>query len=111
MNDEEKALKEALVASHGNILELSRRLGVTREVADLRVDKAGLKVVAAKLRAKHGVSGNRSALELGSPNAVVEKKKIEGALREYGSQVAAAKALGIGRTRLQRAMQRLGIPA
>jgi transcriptional regulator with GAF, ATPase, and Fis domain len=112
MDIDTKQLRELIAECKGNTRELGARLGVSKQAANRRVKNAGLAKFAAGLRAMHGVKGTRIALKQ-DPGAAVanatEKDEIEAALKEHGTQSGAARALGMGRTRLQRAMERLGI--
>lgn len=98
-----------VVAARGNVELLARRMGHSRRQIVAALRDFDLEEEAARLRALHGVSGKRTLLKRGSADAAAEEKKIRAALAEHKSQVAAANALGMGRTRLQRAMKRLGI--
>lgn len=105
------ALKTLLQECRGSVSALSKRLGMSRQAVAARLAAAGLSQEAAKLRIQHGIRGRRTALEHGSVNHERERTRISKALeRHKNNQSAAARALGIGRTRLQRSMIRLGIP-
>ncbi len=104
-----RELREQVAECHGNTRVLGEKLGITRQAANLRVKKAGLSKFAASLREMHGIRGTRSALTTDDESAKRQAREIRDALKEHGSQSAAARALGMGRTRLQRAMERLGI--
>lgn len=92
---------------HGNLAEVARRFGISREAARQRLDQPGasdLRRLAAQLRDRHGIPGSRGAL-----SSARDRQRIEAALKRHKTQAAAARALRMGRTRLQRAMTRLGI--
>lgn len=106
----ESRLRFLVEDCRGNVSEVARRLGLSRLSAGRKVSRAGLDAEAARLRAENGVSGTRSHLVLGSVDPLGEREAIAEALRLAGwNQSEAARSLGMGRTRLQRAMERLGI--
>lgn len=74
---------------------------MSRQLASRLVRQVGLASLAARLRAKEGVSGRRDLKR--DPLA----HRVTAAMKRLGSQVQAARALRITRARLQRVLARL----
>lgn len=99
------ALRRLVVKNGGSLSAIARKLGVSRQAVHERLQRAGLSDDAARLRFLGGGTGHRNVGDL----RVVERQRVLDALKEHGSQRAAARALGVGRRVIQRAIIRYGI--
>lgn len=101
----------ALVRTHrGNLSELARALGVSRQAATRRLEAAGLVEYAAEQRVAAGVTGPRSATAVAA-GAETERAAMLKAFGATDNDEAARARLGMARRSFYRKKAALGIDA
>lgn len=108
VSDEARTLRALVVQYHGNLSALARALSedgdsITRQAVTRKLHKFNLQTLAAELRTKHHVSGDREEWK------AEERARLVKIVAASPTHAAAAERMGIHRRSLLHALKRHGV--